>query len=111
MNSILKSKHDTSNNFEFLNQDIKKPVPSDETSIFLNQFFANGGKRKEPASNHHADRIVNGYEIGNVDLDEVKLLIRQIDVSKDSCIEGIAPNILNSVLFADDCVLYSIGNV
>ena len=99
LNSILKPKKaGESNDFEFVNQDTKLPVPINETANFLNIFFANVGKRKEPATHQFTDRIIDGdrFEIGNVGIDEVKLLLRQIDVSKDSCIEGITSNILKS---------------
>ena len=65
----------------------------------MNSFFANVGKRKEPASGNFNDRVIDGnlFEIGNVTLDEVKLLIKHIDVTKDSCIDGITSGILKSV--------------
>ena len=98
LNSVLTTKNDTDNNFEFINQDTKTRISPSESPNFLNSFFANVGKRKEPATNYFGDRIINGerFEIGNVNLDEVKLLLRQIDVSKDSCIVGITSVILKS---------------
>ena len=99
LNSILAPRNDSDTNFEFINQETKTTVPPADTSNFLNSFFANVGKRKVAVDNIFNDKIVDGdrFEIGNVTLEEVKLLFRQIDVSKDSCIEGITPTIIKSV--------------
>ena len=99
LNTILSPKSDSDNTFEFIDQTTKKVIPSTETSNFLNTFFANVGKRKEPALGIFNDRVINAarFEIGDVTLDEVKLLIRQIDISKDSCIDGVTAAIIKSV--------------
>ena len=56
------------------------------------------GKRKEPDTNTFGDTVIidERFEIGNVLLDEVKLLFKQIDVNKDSCIDRITSGIIKS---------------
>ena len=86
------------NTFEFLDQESRTPILPSDTLKNVNAYFANVRKRKEPAAHTFDDTVIGGdrFEIGNVMLDEVKLLFRQIDVSKDSCIEGITSSILKS---------------
>ena len=99
LNSILTPRNDGDNNFEFVDQTTKTSIPPSKAPNFLNSYFANVGKRKEPVTNTFVDTEIvdDRFEIGNVLLDEVKLLLKQIDVNKESCIEGITSSILKSV--------------
>ena len=102
LNSILKNQTPTNINFEFVNPETKKIVPNTETPDFLNDFYAKVGKRKFPSSDIYSDRVIEDgepFEIGDLTIVEVMKLIKEIDISKDSCVEGVPANILK-VAFA-----------
>ena len=74
MNSILTPKNENDDGFEFLDLENNVTISLSESANFLNLYFANVGKRKEPVTNIYGDKVVIGesFELGNVHLDEIR---------------------------------------
>ena len=82
-------------------------IPKDDTADFFNNYFANVGARKAPNLYRFVDDYIqcDALNIGNVTEIEVKKLIAGIDVSKDSCIDGVNSGILKSALAVKPSIL------
>ena len=109
LNGVLKHNISSKIDFEFIDPSSRNCIPTTETSDFLNNFYAKVGKRKYPQTDSYQDRIVNRgpFEIGDINLAEVRTLILQIDISKDSCIEGVPAKILKAaMLVCPDAILH-----
>ena len=102
LNSMLKTGKETTVDFEFINQDSKVSIPKEDTADFLNDYFANVGTRKAPNRNRYPDEHVqcDALHIGNVSEIEIKKLLVEIDVSKDSCVEGVRSGILKTAFIS-----------
>ena len=100
LNGILKNQVATYIDFEFVDPVSRQSVPTLETSDFLNTYFANVGKRKHLSHDYYYDRHIDHepFELGDLNIVEIQKLILQIDVSKDSCIEGMPANVLKSAM-------------
>ena len=98
LNSMLKTQQDSTLDFEFINQDTKERVPRNKTADFLNEYFADVGARRAPNLNRYTDEYIQCdlLNIGNITIPEIQKLIGDIDVSKDSCVEGISASILKT---------------
>ena len=66
-------------------------------------FLANVGKRKSPCKIVFQDRIIPDatFEIDGVTLQEVRKLILQIDISKNSGIEGIPAKVIKVAMLVN----------
>ena len=98
LNSMLKSNSGIPLDFEYFNHVTNTTVPCSETPIFLNSYYANVGARKVLNTNCFVDVNVQGeiFNICNVTIDEVKKLISDIDITKDSCVDGVNASILKA---------------
>ena len=96
LNSLLKPVNSHFADVEFIDKNMNRKIPNAETSDFLNSFFANVGNRKIPYKGEFEDTKFVGdkFEIGNVCDREVRKLVLGIDVTKDSCVDGISANVL-----------------
>ena len=99
---MLKNKNTLPTDFEFIDQSTKKTIPNPDTPDFFNDFYANVGTRKFPILNTYDDEKIDcePFEIGDVTLQEVSKLILGIDITKDSCVNGINAKILKAALLA-----------
>ena len=100
LNSILKPKASTGIDVQFFDKAKNTKVPVKDTCDFLNDFFANVGNRKAPIQAVFEEPIFEGnkLDLGDVREGEVKRLISEIDITKDSCIEGVSTNVLKFAL-------------
>ena len=98
LNSMLKTNNDNITDFEFKNQTTNENVPLSNTADFLNEYFSNVGVRKTPNLNRYPDEYIDcdTLTFGDVTILEIKKLIAEIDVMKDSCVEGVSSGILKS---------------
>ena len=109
LNSILKNQVTTNIDFEFVDPMSQRNVPRSETSNFLNTYFANVGKRKHVLYDYYEDKHVDGepFELRDITLMEIQKLISSIDISKDSCIEGVPAHILKTaMLYRPEAILH-----
>ena len=98
LNCMLKSSTKTFLDFEFKDPITQNSVLINETPDFLNTYFANVGARKMPNAKRFVDDQLpcHIFYIGDVATAEVKKLIADIDISKDSCIEGMNARVLKA---------------
>ena len=96
LNSIMKSDNMEHMEIQFYDKVSKTKVPTLDTCNYLNEYYANVGNRKCFVNTvYNETRIENGnLEFGHVERREVERLISEIDINKDSCIEGISTKIL-----------------
>ena len=98
LNKILRPAHNANYDVDFCDVNTGEKVPSNETSNYLNNYFANIGARKSPVRGLFDEHEIHGefFEIGNVRIGEVSKLIAEIDEKKDSCIEGVSTKVLKA---------------
>ena len=109
LNAILKDNNSTSTEFEFRDPVKGANIEQSKTCDFLNDFFANVGERKYPLTHYYEDSRIDGanFSIGDVRLDEVEALIKSIDISKDSCVDGVSSSVLKTALAVrPDAIMY-----
>ena len=102
LNSMLKKQQDSTLDFEFVNQTTKESVPRDRTADFLNEYYAGVGARQAPNLNRYLDDCLqcDVLNIGNITVSEIRKLILDIDLTKDSCLEGISATILKTAFLS-----------
>ena len=81
---------------EFIDPIAKTVVPLGNVPDFLNEYFVHIGNRNQtPVYNDDiVHRQVPNHVFDDITLREIKSLIKEIDISKDSCIDGISAEIL-----------------
>ena len=99
---MLKKQQDSTLDFEFVNQTTKESVPRDRTADFLNEYYAGVGARQAPNLNRYLDDYLQCdiLNIGNITVPEIRKLILDIDVTKESCLEGISATILKKAFLS-----------
>ena len=98
LNSILRNQASSNINFDFVNPETKENVSHEAMPDFLNAFYAKVGKRKSQDTGSFPDKYVLGVpcKIGDITIEEIVKLIREVDTNKDRCVDGIPTFILKS---------------
>ena len=98
---ILKSvfeENKTSLDITFVDPITKCMVNKDDSCDFLNKYFNEIGQSNTVVHLPNEIDCEHVYDFGGIDLTETVKLIRDIDITKDSCIEGITSYFLKCAL-------------
>ena len=86
---------------EFIDSVTGNTIEQDSVCDYLNKFYVNVGKDNftivTPRPHWNVQDI--GHDFEPVTTAEVKRLVRDIDIGKDSCIEGVSSSILKDSFF------------
>ena len=96
INNILKGPKTEHIAHEFVDNVTGRIIQQDMVVDFLNEYYANIGMANMVGENRRPDWTENdpGYYFDEVTLKEVVTLVKEIDIGKDCCIEGISTSIL-----------------
>ena len=92
----------TTLDIEFVDPENNIRIKTDDVCDFLNKYFVEIGSKNKDQNIPATDipNLLNGYVFDDILLPEVISLIKDIDVSKDSCLDGIITSIIKNALLA-----------
>ena len=98
INNLLKGPKREIVAHEFIDNNTGEVIKQDDICDFLNNYYVNIGRANIVCENPRPDWQANseGYRFGLVTLKEVLDLVKEIDVQKDSCVEGISTSVLKA---------------
>ena len=97
LNNVLKGETSRQQTTNFVDPISNKEVPTKDACDFLNNFFVNIGSTSDNVNIPDVDiQLRNDYVFEIPDVGEIRKLVKKIDISKDSCLEGVKTEILKT---------------
>ena len=111
LNSVVKNTSTYVSDIIFKDPRTNLDVPPNRTSDFLNEYFINIGNwnRDNHIQRERADGV-NNVEFAELTRDEIIKYVKEIDVSKDSCIPGITTTVLKDAFLKLTDKLFKLFN-
>ena len=95
INSLIKTDKLDVSDIIFVDPMTNIEIPLSETSTFLNHYFVNIGSKPDGDPVERVENVtVNNIEFADITIEEIVKYVKEIDITKDSCILGITTRVL-----------------